>query len=159
VNTALRRAVPEDAIAVRALVREAYARWVPLIGREPKPMGADYAQAIRAHLVWVMDRENQIVAVLEAIPHADHLLVENVAVAPTHQGQGIAKQLMAFAEALAEERGLKELRLYTNERFEANIALYTKLGYIETHRQDFPQLGGTSTVAVFMHKQLGGGSR
>ena len=38
---ALRRAVADDAAAVRVLTREAYAKWVPVIGREPLPMRAD----------------------------------------------------------------------------------------------------------------------
>ena len=150
----LRRALPEDAEAIRDLVRQAYAKWVPLIGREPKPMNADYDHAVRAHLVWVMCDLEQIAAVLEMIPHPDHLLIENIAVAPSHQGQGLAKQLMAFAETIAHELELSELRLYTNERFAENIALYTRLGYRETHRQDFPQFGGTHNVAVFMSKPL-----
>ena len=37
-RSALRRATPRDAEAVRALTRAAYAKWVPLIGREPRPM-------------------------------------------------------------------------------------------------------------------------
>lgn len=45
----LRQAVPADAPAIRALTRAAYAKWVPLIGREPKPMTADYEQAVRHH--------------------------------------------------------------------------------------------------------------
>ena len=44
------RARPEDAPAIRDLTRAAYAKWVPVIGREPKPMGADYDLAVRAHL-------------------------------------------------------------------------------------------------------------
>ena len=43
----LRRATPSDAAAIRDLTREAYAKWVPLIGREPKPMTADYDAAPR----------------------------------------------------------------------------------------------------------------
>ena len=43
----LRRAVAADAAAIRELTREAYAKWVPVIGREPKPMTADYAEALR----------------------------------------------------------------------------------------------------------------
>ncbi len=35
---ALRRAVADDAAAVRVLTREAYAKWVTVIGREPLPM-------------------------------------------------------------------------------------------------------------------------
>jgi hypothetical protein len=47
----LRRATPDDAAAVRALVRSAYAKWVPIIGREPVPMTADFDLAVRNHIV------------------------------------------------------------------------------------------------------------
>ena len=33
-----RRAVMPDAGVVRAMTREAYAKWVPVVGREPLPM-------------------------------------------------------------------------------------------------------------------------
>ena len=45
----LRTATKEDVFAIRALIRDAYAKWVPLIGREPLPMTADYALAVRTH--------------------------------------------------------------------------------------------------------------
>lgn len=37
----LRPAEPADATAIRDIVRAAYAKWVPVIGREPLPMRAD----------------------------------------------------------------------------------------------------------------------
>jgi hypothetical protein len=45
---ALRPGTADDADAIRALTREAYARWVPIIGREPMPMTVDYHEAGRA---------------------------------------------------------------------------------------------------------------
>ena len=151
---AMRHAVPEDAGAIRDLVRQAYAKWVPLVGREPKPMGADYDQAVREHIVWVATDNQKVVAVLELIPNTDHLLVENLAVALSHQGQGIAKQLMELAELTVNELGMSELRLYTNELFAANLSLYNSIGYVETQRQDFPHLGGTNNTTVFMTKRV-----
>jgi GNAT superfamily N-acetyltransferase len=145
----LRRATDTDVEPIAALVREAYAKWVPLIGREPKPMRADYAVAVRDHIVWVLGDQGAISAVLELIPHADHVLIENVAVAPALQGQGLGKCLMSFAERVARNLNLFEVRLYTNERFISNIALYERLGYTETHREPL----GSSSV-VFMHKLL-----
>ncbi len=145
----LRRATDADVASITALVRGAYAKWVPLIGREPKPMRADYAVAVRDHTVWVLEDRGAVSAVLELIPHADHVLIENVAVAPTLQGQGLGKRLMAFAERVARDLNLLEVRLYTNERFTSNIALYERLGYVETKREP---LGGSSVV--FMHKML-----
>jgi hypothetical protein len=36
----------QDAVAIQRLTREAYAKWVPIIGRQPKPMTVDYAEAV-----------------------------------------------------------------------------------------------------------------
>ena len=42
----LRAATPADVPTITALVRAAYAKWVPLIRREPLPMLADYDAAV-----------------------------------------------------------------------------------------------------------------
>src|SRR5205085_4879369 len=84
----IRRAVAADAPAVRELTRAAYAKWVPLIGREPKPMTADYNAAVRNHLVDLLQFGEQLVGLVEMIPEVGYLLIENVAVAPASQGQG-----------------------------------------------------------------------
>jgi hypothetical protein len=47
----LRSATMADASAIRALTREASAKWVPVIGREPKPTTADYADAVQKHRI------------------------------------------------------------------------------------------------------------
>jgi len=147
-----RRALAGDAPALRSLVRAAYAKWVPLIGREPKPMTADYDKAVREHLVFVVEAPGRLDAAIELIPAADHLLVENVAVAPTAQGRGLGTQLMDVAERVARDLGLKELRLYTNARFTENITLYEKLGYTITERAAIP----TGGEVVWMGKRLDG---
>lgn len=146
----LRRARTEDAPAVTALVRSTYGKYVARIGREPKPMTADYHAAIAAHQLWVLEEADALVAVLELIPAADHMLIENVAVEPARQGRGIGRRLMAFAEAEARRHGLSEMRLYTNDHFTENLALYARLGYRETHRE--PLKG---TALVHMAKRLG----
>ena len=64
----------------------------------------------------------------------DHLLLDNIAVDPRRQRQGLARQLVAFAESEARRRGHAELRLYTHVRMVENIALYRHLGFVETGR-------------------------
>lgn len=147
----LRRAGPADAAAVLALTRAAYAKWVPLIGREPKPMTADYAVAIRDHIVDLYEREGALLALIEMIPTPEHLLVENVAVHPDAQATGLGDQLMRHAEQVARSLGLHELQLYTNVAFTANIDFYARRGFTEFRRETFP--GGA--VAVHMRKHLG----
>ena len=135
-----------DAAAVRALVRAAYAKWVPLIGREPKPMGADYDAAVVRHRVDLAYLGDELAALIETISGTDHLLVENVAVAPAFQGQGLGRFLMAHAERLASAQGHAEIRLYTNQRFAENIRLYRALGY-RIDREEQSALGVTTYMS------------
>lgn len=145
----LRQAVPADVTQVRELVRLAYAQWVPVIGREPLPMTADYEKAIRDHRIDLLHAEGRLVALIETIAHDDHLLVENVAVLPECQGKGFGHRLLAHAEELALAHGLPEMRLFTNGAFAANIALYQALGYRIDREEPFK--GGT---VVHMSKTI-----
>ena len=146
-----RTATPADAQAIRDLTRAAYAKWVPVIGREPKPMGADYEAAVRNHRIDLLDQDGTLAALIEVIPEADHLLIENVAVAPAYQGRGLGRQLMAHAEGVAASMGRPLLRLYTNTLFAENIALYRRLGYAVDREEEFR--GGT---VLHMSKRVAG---
>jgi GNAT superfamily N-acetyltransferase len=145
----LRLATPDDAGAIRNLTRAAYAKWVPLIGREPKPMTADYEQAVRTHRFDLLMVEGKLAALVETVSHADHLMIENVAVEPALQGRGFGATLIAHAEQLAAVSGLRQVRLYTNQRFIENVTLYVKLGYRVDREEAIP--GG---VAVHMSKDV-----
>lgn len=145
----LRRAGPGDAAAVRALTRAAYAKWVPLIGREPKPMTADYERAVREHRIDLLYVGADLAGLVETIEEGDALLVENVAVAPAHQGRGLGARLMGHAEDLARALGCARIRLYTNQRFAENIRLYQRLGYGVDAQGE---VGGT--IRVDMSKAL-----
>jgi GNAT superfamily N-acetyltransferase len=146
----LRRATAADAAAARALTREAYAKWVPVIGREPKPMIADFDAAIRDHRVDLLCAGERIVALIETIAEPEALLIENVAVSPAWQGRGLGRRLMAHAEQLAGATGYGEIRLYTNARFVENIAFYQRIGYAIAREE--PLLDGR---VVHMSKRLG----
>jgi ribosomal protein S18 acetylase RimI-like enzyme len=145
----MRPATSADIAAITALVRAAYEKWVPLIGREPLPMQADYGEAICEHSIDLLYDEDELVGLIETIPHPDHLFIENVAVAPEHQGRGFGRHLLAHAEDKARASGLGELRLLTNAAFEANVALYRALGYHIDREEAF--LGG---VAAHMSKAI-----
>ena len=142
-NTQLRPATEADIGQIEALVSAAYEKYIARIGRKPKPMVADYHVALVAHKLWVCDGEQGLTAVLELILMDTYLLIENVAVSPVFQRHGLGTKLVAFAESEALRHGFPEVRLYTNEMFTENIALYSKLGYRETHREPF---GGTAVV-------------
>lgn len=135
---ALRRAEPADVPAIEALVAAAYAHYVARIGRAPGPMGDDYAARVAAgEASLALDPAGAIVGllVLELRDGAAPLL-DNVAVAPRAQGQGVGRALIAHAEAAARRRGAGSLRLYTHEKMIENIALYRRLGFAEIARID-----------------------
>ncbi len=146
----LRRATTADAVTVRELTRAAYAKWVPILGREPRPMTADYDAALREHLIDLLRADGDAVALIEMAPTADHLLIVNVAVVPAEQGRGHGRALMAHAEEVARSLKLSEVRLYTNALFAENIRLYGRLGYRVDREEQHPQFG----VAVHMSKRL-----
>jgi len=56
-------------------------------------------------------------------------VVEDVAVAPERQGQGIGRQLMAHAVAQAREAGCYKLALSSNQKREQAHAFYLSLGF------------------------------
>ena len=125
-----------DVAAVRHLVQAAYGHYPPILGVTPAPLTADYAALVEAGHVHVAEQDGTVVGVLVLEAHPDHLLVENLAVAPDAQGQGVGSTLLALAEQQAEQQGLSELRLYTHERMTDNLAYYPRRGYVETHRSD-----------------------
>jgi GNAT superfamily N-acetyltransferase len=59
--------------------------------------------------------------------------VGRLAVAPDLQGQGLGTRLLELVEA-ARPPGVTRLRLFTGEHSVANIRLYRRAGYLETHR-------------------------
>lgn len=131
----IRPARTEDAERIRSLVREAYALYVPRMGREPAPMTADYEALAAADHVVVAEEGDDMVGAMVSYARGDHLHVENVAVAPSAQGRGVGTALMERAEAKAERLKLHAIELYTNEAMEENFAFYESLGYAITGRR------------------------
>ena len=145
-----RPARPEDAEAIRALVRAAYARWVPVLGREPRPMQADYAAAVLVHEFALVEEGGALAGLIEMEARADHLWIENIAVAPGRQGGGLGRALLGHADERARVLGLAEIRLLTNGKMVANRRLYALCGYEETLEEPF--MDGT---VVYLRKRLG----
>lgn len=144
-----RRATSADAAAIRDITHRAYDKWVAVIGRLPKPMTADYEVAVRNHEIELLEDERGVVGLVEVIPAADHLLIENLAIEPMAQGRGHGRVLVAHVEAIARARGLSAVRLYTNKLFAANITFYARLGYAIDHEEAF-----RGSTIVHMSKQV-----
>lgn len=145
----IRPAAPPDLPAIERIVAAAYAPYVARLGKPPGPMLDDYRARIAAGTVWVVEQAGGLAGLLVLLDAPDHLLLDNVAVDPARHGQGLGRRLIAFAEAEAARRGHRDLRLYTHALMHENQALYSRLGFVETHRAE--QAG---YPRVFMRKQV-----
>lgn len=142
----VRLATPSDVPAILALVR----RVVPLMQASGNqqwsadyPNEAVFQQDIARGHLWVAELDGAVAAVA-ALTHNDQdaeyaqadwdfaepaLVTHRLAVDPAAQGHGLAQALLAQAEHLAREQGLRVLRVDTNSENQATQRLFPKLGY------------------------------
>jgi ribosomal protein S18 acetylase RimI-like enzyme len=144
-----RPAVLADRQAIEEIVRQAYSPYIARVGRQPGPMLDDYEGLIGTGGVHVLEQDGVIQGVLVLVPEEDAMLLDNVAVAPSVKGTGIGRRLLEYAERSAKAAGYRSIRLYTHETMTENIALYSRIGYTETHRAEEKGL-----KRVFMVKHL-----
>ncbi|MGN4223685.1 GNAT family N-acetyltransferase [Burkholderia gladioli] len=143
-----RLATPADRQAIEAIVQQAYSPYIARMGRPPGPMLDDYAALIDAGRVRVVETNGVVQGLLVLIPEAEAMLLHNVAVASAARGTGLGHHLLEYAEQAARASGYRIIRLYTNETMTENIARYTRIGYVETHREP------DGMKRVFMSKPL-----
>jgi ribosomal protein S18 acetylase RimI-like enzyme len=130
----IRKATDRDAAPLRAIARAAYAKYVPRMGREPPPMLADFPALIAGGFGTVIESGGNVAGYLIGWPEQDAYLVDNIAVDPAWQGQGLARKLMDHAIAVARRRNLPAMRLCTNVAMTENLAIYAHFGFVETQR-------------------------
>jgi ribosomal protein S18 acetylase RimI-like enzyme len=131
----IRPATPAGLDAIDRCARDAYAKYVERIGREPAPMVADFATQVDDGLVHVaVDGDGSLMGFAVFYPQAKAMHLENVAVSGAHQGKGVGKALIAHCEAEARKQGFGCVELYTNQKMTENLTLYPALGYEEIGR-------------------------
>lgn len=131
----VRTAMADDLEDVRSCAQAAYSKYIERMDRKPAPMLADFASQIALGHVYVASCGTSFAGYVVFYDERDHVHLENVAVVPAQSGKGIGRKLMEFVEQSARENGLNAVELYTNEAMTENLAMYPKLGYIETDRK------------------------
>ena len=140
----IRAATAQDAAGVRRCIDAAYAGYRDQGIDLPDVSGGIEAE-IADHLVFVASEGPQIIAGMVLELGDGYLQLANVAVHPDYGGKGIGKAMLARAQAETIAAGLSLLKLATHVEMPRNIALYQRLGWIETGREG---------VKVLMEKQL-----
>jgi len=132
-QTLIRPATPDDAAACRAIARAAYAAYVPLMGRAPAPMLADYAAHIARDTVFVLEADDALLGYAVILDDGGRYWLDNIAVATGHQGHGLGRRLIEHTEAWLAAR-TDRYRLYTNQAMTTNDRWYRALGFTEYWR-------------------------
>jgi ribosomal protein S18 acetylase RimI-like enzyme len=146
----LRPATDADVPRLTQLVGAAYEHYVERLGEPPRPMTEDYAEVVRSHPVTVAERGDEIVGLVVLGVDDEGFFIDNVAVDPAHQGLGVGKALLEHAEAAARDAEFDSIYLFTHERLVENLALYSRIGYVEYDRR---MKGGAGIV--YLRKALG----
>lgn len=132
----IRKAVAGDGAAIRECADKAFSGYIPLIGRQPAPMTADFAAQIAAGQIYVaLNDSGGLLGYIAFFPQGSHMQLDSVAVLPSASGRGIGKKLITFCEDEARRLGLEAVHLYTNEMMAANLSIYPRLGYVEVDRR------------------------
>ncbi len=139
-----------DVPKVSALVNAAYGHYVERLGMLPRPMTEDYSEVITNQQVTVAESPGTIAGVIVLTVDDEGFLVDNVAVDPSYREKGLGRALLEFAEAEARQAGFDSIYLYTHEKMTENLALYSRIGYVEYDRRSQGEFS-----LVYMRKHLG----
>ena len=82
----------------------------------------------------------------------DHFYLSKFAVAPNHQGRGIARLLLARAQEVARDAGKPSIELHTRIELTQNHAVFARFGFIEVTRTSHP--GYECPTTIVMRKAL-----
>lgn len=134
-NFVFREATLADIEGVQSCVNAAYYSYKDEIDLMPAPLFDDYQNKIISDDVFVIENKSQIVAILILVLKKTYLLLDNIAVHPDFQKNGLARYLLEAAEIKAQKLGYEEIQLYTNEKMINNIQIYTHIGYSELARK------------------------
>ena len=97
-------------------------------------MVADFDCHVAHGEAHVLETDGTVAGYIVTFAKQGAQFVENVALAPSFQGRGLGRQLLAFADDEARRQGFKRVFLYTNAKMTENLEFYPRLGYVETHR-------------------------
>jgi ribosomal protein S18 acetylase RimI-like enzyme len=150
IECSFRPATEADVPKVDALVKAAYGHYVERIGMLPRPMTDDYTEVVANKRVTVAESHGALVGVIVLTVDDEGFLVDNVAVATSYRGKGLGRALLGFAEAEARRAGFDSVYLYTHEKMTENLAIYSRIGYVEYDRRSLGEFS-----LIYMRKHFG----
>jgi len=95
----------------------------------------------------------EVVGIISTVRREDELVIDQLGVNPSRQGEGIGSWLIEQIEHTARSEQVTVLSLQTAEMMTDLLRLYTRHGFIETHKA-LPEHGDDEYLRVHMKKRL-----
>ena len=121
-----RKAKLEDHKIIMAIALKAYEKYVERMGKEPAPMRPVIQ---KEDVVFVYEDNKQVIAFAILVKINDQIILDSIAVDPSHQNKGIGNNFIEFIEQYLIKQGVSKYQLYTNEKMFENIDWYQKIGF------------------------------
>ena len=140
---------------VRSLIRTTFAymegRIDPPSSMHVLTLEALSRQAEEGEL-WVAEEGGRVVACVVLTPKSGALYLGKLAVAMSHRGRGLARQLVEVAEARARALGLPAIELQSRIELAENHAAFSAMGFKVTAETAHP--GFDRPTSITFHKSL-----
>jgi GNAT superfamily N-acetyltransferase len=109
---------------------------------------AEMAAQAETGAAWVIEDGGAPVACLFAKPKGNALYLTKLAVAISHRGHGLARRLVAEAEAEARARNLPRLELQTRIELTENHATFARLDFVKTGETAHPGYNRPTSITM-----------
>src|SRR5210317_47920 len=141
-----RRAVAEDREIIIAIAQKAYEKYIERIGKEPAPMRPVIQ---KEDVVFVYEDNKQVIAFAILVKINDQIILDSIAVDPSHQKKGIGNNFIKYIEQYLIKQKFNKYQLYTNEKMFENIDWYQKIGF-----KIFKKVTEKGFNRIYFEKQL-----
>ena len=121
-----RKAKLEDHKIIITIALKAYEKYVERMDKEPAPMRPSIQ---KEDVVFVCEDNKQVIAFAILVKINDQIILDSIAVDPSHQNKGIGNSFIKFIEQYLMEQKVNKYQLYTNEMMFENIDWYQKIGF------------------------------
>ena len=147
----VRRAEPEDAVAIAEVLYASFVEYEPLYTQQGFAATTPNAEQILARMregpAWVSVRLTEVVGTVAAVLKGQSLYMRGMAVLPVARGLQVGTRLIECVEDWASGQGYRRLHLSTTPFLNRAIRLYERCGFRRT--DDGPSdLFGTSLFTM-----------
>jgi N-acetylglutamate synthase-like GNAT family acetyltransferase len=136
----------EDHKIIMAIAQKAYEKYIERMGKEPAPMRPVIQ---KQDVVFVCEDNKQIIAFAILVKINDQIILDSIAVDPSHQKKGIGNNFIKYIEQYLIEQKINKYQLYTNEKMFENIDWYQKIGF-----KIFKKVTEKGFNRIYFEKQL-----